>query len=46
MILVYLEQQKDGSLPKGARVAAQAAVDAKSIHGYDKAVGILSLIHI
>lgn len=41
MILVYLEHLSDGSLPKSARVAAQAALSAKSAHGYSKAVGVL-----
>lgn len=41
MILVYLEHSNDGSLPKSARVAAGAALSAKSAHGYAKAIGLL-----
>lgn len=40
MILVYLEQNADGTLPKGTLVAISAALDAKGKHGYGKAVGL------
>ena len=40
MILVFLESS-GAQLPKSALVAAQAAIEAKTAHGYEKAVGVL-----